>query len=838
MKLKNSKKAAGRIFILLGILFSQSTPTLACGPYFPNEMLDRGDDAVLAAPIADFNRELQRIHLLPANFHAVLTTNDYASQTIDADLADLRAALRKTEFTKAEREQIISNYQVARMQLASLHAAPAKVDDGVYTTESVSEPKVSEPIPSALPNVSVPDGLPDEFADYFRGSIEWHSEHTNEARVAWEALLERPPAERHYRSTWAAYMLGKYWQGVDEEKAIEYFQQVRSLAAAGFADRLGLAAASLGWEAHEELHLEHFDRALQLYFQQLASGDDSAIVSLRMAAAQALGEGSQLTALATNTECRRVITAYITSRRNFESMFDDYHEGVTEADHSIVVRWLNAVEAAEVDDLESAEQLALAAYQSGQWQLTERWIKRAKSTPVTDWLQAKLLLRSGKTDAAAALLEKVARFFPLDASATNRPAPAELKDNLYLPGFTYVDQDIYPPAQVLAELGVLHLTRREYSESLDALLRSGFWMDAAYVAERVLSLDELKSYVDRNWPADAPVASVTTNADEDLPTPPKMDLRKEIRYLLARRLTRKERGNEARAYYPTQLQGDFDVLVQNLTIEGNGSSSPEQRSTALFEAAKLVRHQGMELIGTEVEPDWHIHDGGFDYGVTISSRATNDSIHVLFASDDECQRAQEHGVIPDERFHYRYQAAALAWEAAALMPNNSEATARVLCTAGAWIKNQDADSADLFYKALVRRCRKTDIGKLADRMRWFPELDANGNPVPWEPDPPREIEPPSADPAGIPGDRPAGYWYALNRGNTLQDVAKVVNEAHQLALTVADIQQANPSINLNRLKAGLKIIVLAPNSELTQPTQEENLITIPEPPLLDTPENQ
>jgi tetratricopeptide (TPR) repeat protein len=307
----NSSKAAGRCFILLGIIFSQSTHTFACGPNFPNEMLDRGDDAVLAAPIADFDRELERIHLLPANFHAVLTTNDYASQTIDAGLADLRAALRKTEMTKAERERIISNYQVARVQLASLHNAQVKVDDGVFTTESVPEQKPSEPIPSAPPNISVPDGLPDEFAEYFRGSIEWHADRTNEARVIWETLLERPDTERHYRSTWAAYMLGKYWQGVDEEKSIEYFQKVRSLTAAGFADRLGLAAASLGWEAHEELHREHFDRAIQLYLQQLASGDDSATASLRMAAGQALGEGSQLTSLATNTECRRVITAYI-----------------------------------------------------------------------------------------------------------------------------------------------------------------------------------------------------------------------------------------------------------------------------------------------------------------------------------------------------------------------------------------------------------------------------------------------------------------------------------------------------------------------------------------------
>ena len=826
LNLKNSK-AAGGCFILLGIIFSQATPAFACGSNFPNEMLDRGDDAVLAAPIADFNRELERIHLLPANFTAVLTTNDYASQTTDADLADLRAALRKTELSKAERERIISDYQTARIQLSNVHGRSAKVDDGVYTTESVSQMPPADPVPSAPPSVLVPAGLPDEFADYFRGSIAWHADHTNVARTVWESLLQRPAAERHYRSTWAAYMLGKYWQGVDEEKAVGYFQKVRTLAAVGFADRLGLAAASLGWEAHEELHRKNFDRAIQLYLQQLAAGDNSAISSLRTAAGQALGNGGgQLALLATNAECRRVITAYITSRKSFESLFDDYHEGVTEANRSIVVQWLKAVEAAEVNDLELAEQLALAAYQAGEWKLAQRWIQRAKTTPVTDWLQAKLLLRSGKIDAAAALLEKVARYFPVDESVTNQPEVAELKDNLYLPGFTYVSQDINPSVQVLAEIGVLRLARREYTQSLDALLRSGFWMDAAYVAERVLTLDELKSYVDRNWPATNSVVNVSTNAD--LPLPRGLDLRREVRYLLARRLTRSERGNEAREYYPTKLQFDYDVLVQNLLIEGNGNSSSGQRSAALVAAANLVRERGLELIGTEVEPDWQIHGGRFEEGVSISSRGTNDTAHLLGASDDETQRAQRHGVIPDERFHYRYQAAALAWEAAALMPNNSEETARVLCLAGSWLKSRDPKSADVFYKSLVRRCRKTEIGKLADRMHWFPDLDANGNPVAWEPEPPREVEADSTDTPGESSERSGGFWFVLNRGNMLQDVVTVVRATHQITVTSQEIQLANPAINPNRLKAGLMILVPVQLPDNTRKPGDETPFTVPD----------
>lgn len=54
---------------------------------------------------------------------------------------------------------------------------------------------------------------------------------------------------------------------------------------------------------------------------------------------------------------------------------------------------------------------------------------------------------------------------------------------------------------VLAESGVLHLTRGEFIQALDALLRAGYWQDAAYVAERVLTLAELRGYVDSQWPA-------------------------------------------------------------------------------------------------------------------------------------------------------------------------------------------------------------------------------------------------------------------------------------------------------------------------------------------------
>jgi len=419
-------------------------------------------------------------------------------------------------------------------------------------------------------------------------------------------------------------------------------------------------------------------------------------------------------------------------------------------------------------------------------------------------------LRSGKVEAAATLLEKVARDFPLDATAANPADPTELKDNLYVSGFSYATWPIQPPAQVRAELGALHLARREYVEALDALLRSGYWMDAAYVAERVLTVDELKSYVDQDWPAAEPATNAATTTDRQSTAYPREDVRREIRHLLARRLTRMERGNEAQGYYPAEQQADFAALMQNRMAGADGGSSPDQQSAALFAAAKLMRLQGMELVGTEVEPDWRIYGGGFQDGIRIDSRTTNDSTNLVFASEDELGRARQQGVVPESRFHYRYQAAELAWEAAALMPNNSDETARVLCTGGNWLKYLDPHRADVFYKSLVRRCRKTDIGETADRMRWFPLLDENGKVIPWVPKPPEEVEPPQADATGAPQQPAAGYWYVLYRGDSLQDVLTAARAAHQVTLTVEELQQFNPGIKPSRLKLGQRIFVPAP----------------------------
>jgi hypothetical protein len=289
-------------------------------------------------------------------------------------------------------------------------------------------------------------------------------------------------------------------------------------------------------------------------------------------------------------------------------------------------------------------------------------LKRAPSAaPIAGWIRSKLLLRDGKLDEAAAVLSKVIRHFPSEHEITAK-----------------------------AELALLQLTRSRYIDSLDLLLQANRQTDAAFVAESVLTADELLQYVR------------VSNLDEDRAEP--------FRHLLARRLARLGRYREAREFLPVNLRPKLDELVSALA---------KQDPESLWNAAVILRWYGMALTGTELGPD------NFQYGGAYPDR--NPSAWLEHATADVRQRvlAHEKEIKPLQRFHYRYRAADLAWDAASKLPDNNDDAALILCEAGTWLKQRDPVAADRFYKALVRRCGETDLGKEADRIRWFPALNGS-----------------------------------------------------------------------------------------------------------------
>lgn len=699
---------------------------LACGPDFPNMMLVGGDGPVLTAPVARFADELarmeKRLRISIPPFRVVTPTNAPSETTGEIDLSDLRAALQKRG-DDAEKIQLLTNaHAVAREQLLDYGVALEKWKAARQRLDADTNA-----VPPNFPGVSVPEDLPGEFADYFRGAIAWHRGDTNAARAEWKHLLDRPAKERRYKSTWAAAMLGKSFEGEDSAKAITHYSFVRALAKDGFVDSLGLAASSLGWQARAHLRNNEVEQAIELYLEQLALEDYTACGSLRVAARQALkSPPAVLDALAKNPRTRAVITALIISTEQY------CWEHEEDQRLRPARTWLEVVERADVSDVDSAEQLALANYQMGRFDLAERWLKRAPDSSVSQWLQAKLFLRRGKVDSAVNLLAKLTSVFPVIAPTNSENVL--MAESLYLQTSSGYDR-LTPGRQVLGELGVLRLHRREYVQALDALLRGGFWVDAAYVAERVLTADELKDYVDTSWPEVVKEKDRAENLEDKTRESTQS---REIRYVLARRLARLNRSTEARAYYPQEWLEKYDLFLACLNSAFDTSAPRAQRITNYYTAAFLIRSNGMEMIGTEVQPDFTCWKGDFEEGPSFEERMTNAIKSVTGATHDELDRAKAHGVEPDERWHYRAYAWPLRAEGAKLrftekfdaiklMPNNTDETAMALYKLGK--EAPDLQMADMAYKALVRRCRKTELGDAADRQRWFPPFDANGKPI-------------------------------------------------------------------------------------------------------------
>lgn len=668
----------------------------ACGGGFYLDW-NLGDDSLVAdAPPAWFTQEIRRLAPPdPSKVVAVLDSEGPYHQTASVEAADLEAALKDSGLPEDERARLLAAYRQQREKVLSYAASME-----VWREESWREPRPPEPAPPVL---DIPKGFPGEIEDYARGAAAYHLGRNEEAQAAWEKLLARPAAERRRRSTWAAFMLGRMAVEDNPEAAIPWLVRTRELAAEGFPDPLGLAAASLGWQARAELERGRYDEALNLYLEQYWTGDKGARESLRRTCARAAKDPEGLRRVARSPKARAVLTAWVLA--GWPKLDLEVEDSLETAR-----TWLAALEATGIRDVDDAERVAWLAYRSGDFAAAGSWLEHARADePMALWIRAKLLMRSGKLAEAEPLLAQ--------ATATLPPGmEEELGDEIWSePGWSEWGPLSAGRERALHELGALRMARSKYAEALDAMLRGYSWGDAAWVAERVFTISELKAYVEAPPGPGVPESYLLSLQD-----------------LLGRRLVRAGRYQEASVY----LGADLERLMASLADGRDVRQPRERRAASLFEAACQTRHSGLELQGTELDPDWALGGGSFNASTTIEEREDVKRHPFLPASQDELARARQSAVQPAKTFHYRYRGADLAWEAASLLPDGSEEKARMLAVAGSWIKYLDPLAADRFYKRLVRCCGNTELGRLADERRWFPEVEdceAGNNPVVEEP---------------------------------------------------------------------------------------------------------
>jgi tetratricopeptide (TPR) repeat protein len=314
-------------------------------------------------------------------------------------------------------------------------------------------------------------------------------------------------------------------------------------------------------------------------------------------------------------------------------------------------------------------------------------------------VRAKLALRAGKADEAAQAYAQAAKAFPASEEWGQNWDDGQAGR-----------ETIKPHCRIEGERGTLALSRGEYLAAMEHLYAAAptYWTDAAYIAERVLKLDELKSFVDAHVPAAMPAKPVSGEDRVDMPPATS------LRTLLARRLLRAERFDEALGYFDdAELKKKAQTYVDARRTTARGDHV--EQAQAWYAAARAARFDGIDILGYELDPDYQMYGGSFDLGEDAAERAgvivmtaepparKDVVVPKTLAGPDEAARVTASRAQPLQRFHYRYTAADLASKSADLLPPRTQAFAAVLCNATAWLLVRDPPAAAKFYTRYVKQ---------------------------------------------------------------------------------------------------------------------------------------
>ncbi|WP_210642122.1 hypothetical protein [Pseudomonas sp. Tri1] len=620
---------------------------LACGPEFPMRLLDNRAQSLAELPEGSFRFEVSRLGQAIAG----LKPATEATRNPDYSYDDMASYVEQR--SKAEQIGLTPPQQAVVERLRAL------TDIEQVASEAAN--------------------LPAELQLYAIGAAAFNAGEHQRAAEAFQQLLALPADQRPLRSTWAAYSLGRALFALSTEagsgepaallqQAREAFRQARELSVAGFSDPLELGVASLGEEARVAYTADDWDSAIKLYATQSLLGSQVGYSSLlQLAGDLSVQPDERLSQLLKTSAVQRLATAYLLSRVG-------WWDGEEPSGEKRLFELLQANTQGNLDD---ADRLAAVSYQHGDYTSAKALVGKAPDTGLTWWVRAKLALRDGDKVAAAAAYAKAAQAFPKEESWGSRRTP------------DWDFESVQPKCRVEGESAILALQRGDYLQAFDQLYRgqANYWYDAALVAERVLTVDELKQYVDTQVPA--PPALSQQDRDNYVPLPVAASLRN----LLGRRLLREGRYDEAPAYFDNaDLQNKARAYGQ-LRQDAESKWWPTRRAEAYFNASWMARKWGMELLGYEMAPDYASLGGSYSF------EPVELKVGPLVA-EGEVQRQQASAAQPDVRYHYRFVATALASQAADNLPHTSQAFAAVLCKAVGYNSSLEEQSA--LYQRYVK----------------------------------------------------------------------------------------------------------------------------------------
>ncbi len=742
---------------ILGLSALTVATVLACGPFFPEDALDK-PRGILQPPLFHFTSEL---YLVPLPQGADIQSSAKPGTpafTLDLEMQEMEGLAESMFPTADERQQWLGSYR--QLRRAMIYGGDQS-DQKMQPVDSTAAQPWTQ-AKDSLESVITP--LPEDIQLYIRGAAARLDavglavgDPDKEAREIWQRLLKLPPERRQWRSTWAAWMLFRITPPADHDQQGRWLNETRKLSKAGFKDclHLGIEATHiLGRPAsdlphHEEVSAAEWRRSSMLRAALGHSRAEADVKSDRWTheawTAEFAGE------ILADPYLRKVQLLHLVevAQNTVGWQFGVQYRGNSTPNDDLT-HWLDSFEQAAIKDQKETTLIAWIYYNAAKFEEARRWIQMAPNDDVTALaLRGKLAAQHGNRKESLRFLKQMGKQLP---NATDLARSDYESEQLQSNGA--LTHENYPKVKrhlLLADLGVAQVANNDFAGALQTFLKTDFWRDSAFVAERLLSAEELLALsrsgklpslkkMQNHQAKDQPQRSITVQSLEDAYF--SWDFQADIdrfTYLVGRRLAREGFYKNATEILPDDLSLAVKRYQQEVQ-KGNNKQVPEaERAEAYWTAAQLARQLGMEIFGFEGAPDQAIYGGSFarddladlrshalwypawEEGSTEEAR-TAARTPIFPATDDEKWRTRRYRAAYNHRFHYRFTAADLAWKAAHILPRNAPESAEILCIAGSWLKNKVPKEADRFYKALVRRNPNVPLAQEADKRHWFPEV--------------------------------------------------------------------------------------------------------------------
>jgi hypothetical protein len=558
-----------------------------------------------------------------------------------------------------------------------------------------------------------------------------------------EQLLALPPAERKPLEAIAKYRRARLSMNLDDWamltddhakarllKIREDLSDVATHARAGSLDPCKISENAVYWIAYTRSIIlpasrlvrmgeADFGGAFAAYLQMPMRGEGNAVNSSYRLASRLCDE-PDLSAYVHDPDLRRLITLYLAAGGSNNT---DYRMSHAEA-REVSAAWLDALAKAGVDLGFDLVRIAMLQHRTGRWQECLKTTRRLPvDEPMAMLLASRCSLRlNGDIDVSRKILD----------AAGGARTTVPVRDLSKVPGHAIPEEDFTEHIELgektklrqrtEGERAMLELAQGRFAEALDFFARGDYTEESSFVAECVMTIDELKAFVDQRRKADPAQTTKGPSNDAFYPT----------KKILTSRLFRAGRLEEALDYVSPEIKAQAYNYVLFMRLAERTDIADRTKADAYWRAALIVHQIGEEILHASFGLDW---TGAADegkwyvgYHLLPLKRLQPDSATrvtlITSTTKEEALRVQtwlaEHIEKPvrSER-DASYAVFDLALKAARSLPNNDPAGGQILQFAGNLLKFVEPKAANPAYVLLVTRFKQTPYGEHALKRHWF-----------------------------------------------------------------------------------------------------------------------